>query len=190
MGQYYCEDEIYLDLAKSSVYLGSFIGFLLFSFFTDNFGRRKSILLSLGTCALGNLVLTLSPNLVIASLGLVLSGAGGNASINITFYFMGETVQNEKRQKYSVLVQAAFTVGAILVTALYMIVPNWRIVSIILVAIPSFASLFLVLIYVEQTPQFLLRKTNAQALKALNRIGKINYKIKDIIEEEDILSVK
>jgi hypothetical protein len=45
------------------------------------------------------------------------------------------------------------------------------------------------LIYIEETPQFLLRKSPAVALKALNRIGKINKGINEILDEKDILNV-
>ena len=40
--------------------------------------------------------------------------------------------------------------------------------------IPSIIVLILIIFYVEETPQFLIRKGVPQTLKALNRIGKIN----------------
>ncbi len=54
-----------------------------------------------------------------------------------------------KRQKYSILVQAAYTIAAMVQTALYMLIGNWRIITIILAAIPSVILLFFFILYVE-----------------------------------------
>jgi hypothetical protein len=42
--------------------------------------------------------------------------------------------------------------------------------------------LFFIAIYIEETPQFLIRKGPEVAIKALNRIGKINKGINNILE--------
>lgn len=63
---------------------------------------------------------------------------------------------------------------------------NWRMVSIILQAVPVLVTFFFFLIYVEETPLFLLKGSNQKALKSLNRIGYINFRVKDILSEEDI----
>lgn len=81
---------------------------------------------------------------------------------------------DEKRQKYSVIIQIFFTVGAMLTTLFFYLIPSWRLNWIILVAAPSTLQVILLWIYIEETPQFLLKKSNEKALKALNRIGKIN----------------
>lgn len=59
----------------------------------------------------------------------------------------------------------------------------------ILLVIPSIILLIAIFIYVEETPQFLLRKNIETTLKALNRIGKINKGLKNILVEEDIINV-
>ena len=116
---------------------------------SDNLGRRKSLLLAQVVMAIGTVTLTLSSNLPMTAIGLILSGGGANSSIGMTFYFLCETVEDKKRQKYSVLIQISFTVGAILVTGLNYIIPNWLINTIIIVTIPSLFSLFLVFMYVQ-----------------------------------------
>jgi MFS family permease len=135
-------------------------------------------------------VVSISPNLLVASIGLFLSGTGANTSLNATIFFFNEILTNVKRQKYSVFVQLAFAFGSIIISSFYYLAGHWRIGSIILITIPSLIALFLVFFYIEDTPQFLVKGPINEALKSLNRIGKINYKIKNIIEEEDILAVK
>lgn len=65
------------------------MGFIIFSMISDNLGRRKSLLLAQLVTAIGTIILSLSSNLPMAALGLVLSGGGANASIGMTFYFLG-----------------------------------------------------------------------------------------------------
>lgn len=145
-------------MASSAVYFGAFLGYLGFSFFSDNFGRRSSILLAWGCATLGGIILAVSVNIPMAAVGLFFAGAGSDAAINICFYFFSEVVEDEKRQKYSIVVQIAFTIGAILVTVLFYIIPSWRIVVIISITVPAIIAFILVFLFVEETPQFLLRK--------------------------------
>lgn len=56
-------------------------------------------------------------------------------------------------------------------------------------AVPCFIILFFILIYLEETPQFLLRQGIPKTLKALNRIGKINKGLKSILTENDVKNV-
>jgi len=77
-----------------------------------------------------------------------------------------------------------------LTTLFFFLIPSWRVNWIILVTVPSIVELVLLWIYIEETPQFLLKKGVEQALKALNRIGKINKGREDVLDEEDIESVK
>jgi hypothetical protein len=77
-----------------------------------------------------------------------------------------------------------------LITGFYASVADWRIISIILQAIPVIATFLLYAFYAEETPMFLLKGGNETALKALNRMGDINKGLKDIISEEDIDNVR
>lgn len=48
---------------------------------------------------------------------------------------------------------------------------------------PAIIGLILIVVYVEETPQFLIRKGVDSSLKSLNRIGKINLQRDGILEE-------
>ena len=85
--------------------------------------------------------------------------------------------------------QIVFTLGAIFVTILFYLIPNWRVVMITSVTIPSMIFFALMAGYLEETPQFLVRKGVEPTLKAMNRIGKINFGLRDILEPEDIQNV-
>lgn len=65
-----------------------------------------------------------------------------------------------------------------LIILLYYLIGHWRIISILSTTIPITVILFFIIIYVEETPQFLLaHQDDKKILKSLNRIGKINFKI-------------
>ena len=72
---------------------------------------------------------------------------------------------------------------------MFLLVGQWRVIVFTLMAVPSAIILFFIIIYVEETPQFLIRKGVPSTLKALNRIGNINQGRKNILTEEDIINV-
>jgi MFS family permease len=84
-----CEDEYLLDLLKSSPYFGAFLGFILFSIISDNFGRRKTMILSLGTASFGCVLLVIGQNISMITVGILLAGAGANPSAVMVFCFLG-----------------------------------------------------------------------------------------------------
>lgn len=87
-----CDDEFMLDLIKSCPYFGSFLAFIGFSYISDNFGRRKTMIFSLALATVGSLMIVLSFNLAMVAIGAIMAGGGINVSAGIVFYFLGETV--------------------------------------------------------------------------------------------------
>jgi MFS family permease len=53
-----------------------FLGYLFFLFFTDNYGRKFSIVMTWGSCCAGILLLVLSQNIYMAAIGLFFAGSG------------------------------------------------------------------------------------------------------------------
>lgn len=178
-----------MDLASTSVYVGALIGYIVFSFYSDNHGRRVTLILAWSFATAGNLLILFSQNLVMVAIGLFMLGSGGGSAVNMCFNFLGEVVEDKTRQRYSVILQPWFALGACLVTTFFIFINSWKFVVLILLVIPSIILLIAIFIYVEETPQFLLRKNIETTLKALNRIGKINKGLKNILVEEDIINV-
>ncbi len=107
------------------------------------------MLLSLGLATFGSLLTVLGYNLAMIAIGVVMAGGGINVSAGILFYFLSEEVEDLKRQKYSILVQIAYTAASISLTTLYYFIGNWRIISIALTALPVVIAYFFFIIYVE-----------------------------------------
>ena len=115
------------------------------------------MIMSLGLGTLGTIIVALGSNIMMISIGMVLSGAGINVSGGSIFFFLGEVVENFKRQKYSVMVQVGYNIAAIIMTGLYFFIGSWRIIFIIVTLIPALIAFFFFVLYVEETPQFLLK---------------------------------
>lgn len=107
------------------------------------------MVLAWGVASIGSLLMLFSVNLVMVSFGLFLLGAGSDAAITLSLNFLGEVVDNEVRQKYSVILQPWFAIGACIVTTGSIFINNWKVLLLIFVVIPCFVILIFVLIYVE-----------------------------------------
>ena len=149
LNNYECEDSLPSIIASACTYIGAALGFLVVTFLADNYGRKLSLLISWGICTVGCLVVVFDSNIYLVALGLFLSGFGSDASNNITFLFFCETLNNSKRQKYSIIVQIFFTLGALVGTTCFYLINDWRIVWSILVVFPALIYFFLLFCYVE-----------------------------------------
>lgn len=115
------------------------------------------MLLSMGLGTLGSIVVALGFNIEMIAIGMIMCGAGINVSGGMLFYFLNEAVENIKRQKYSIMIQIGYNIAAIIMTGLYYFIGNWRIIFIIISMIPAVVAFFFFVIYIEETPQFLLK---------------------------------
>ena len=59
-GDYFCERSFLLDLYASTPYFGALIGFIFVTFFSDNYGRRKTIIITWSINILGCLLIMIS----------------------------------------------------------------------------------------------------------------------------------
>jgi MFS family permease len=78
-----------VDITNSSLYFGALVGYILFSFYSDNYGRRIAMLIAFGIATLGAIIMSVSMSLPLVAVGLFLLGAGADASINMCFNFLG-----------------------------------------------------------------------------------------------------
>lgn len=74
--EYDCAGEAGLADFKLPLFMGIFAGYLCFSYYADNFGRRRAMLLTWGTALTGLALLCFGKTPQWAGLGLFLAGAG------------------------------------------------------------------------------------------------------------------
>ena len=124
------------------------MGYMAISFLADNFGRRRALLGSWVVCAVGTVVVASSMRIEVAAVGFFLSGFGSDVALNLTLLFFAEEVGSKKRQKYSIIVQMFFAIGALVSIFFFYIFDHWRVVWIVLVAIPAVVELLLIHSYI------------------------------------------
>ena len=76
-------------------------------------------------------------------------GGGSDAAVNMCFNFLGEVVEYNTRQKFSVFLQFAFPLGVLLLTTIFIWIHDWQLVTLILIVIPSSVLMFFIAIYIE-----------------------------------------
>ena len=140
-GNYFCDDEFYLNLYTTFPYFGALLGYIFVSFFADNYGRRNTALVTWSVCCVGCLVLMLSQTMWMAGLGLFLCGFGSDSVLNITSSIIAEQYNDKVRQKHFSMIQGAFTVGALFVTLIYYLWKDWFITVTFCLFIPSLITL-------------------------------------------------
>jgi MFS transporter, OCT family, solute carrier family 22 (organic cation transporter), member 4/5 len=118
------------------------------SFVADNFGRKLALVIAWTICVCGSILVVFGFHIFPVTLGLFLSGFGGDAANSITLLFFCEVLNNRKRQQYSVIVQIFFTIGALVATVLFYIINSWRIVWSVLVIIPALVELVMLYSYI------------------------------------------
>ncbi len=75
-GPFVCDNVLTVSLLKMTTFIGIFFGYIVILFFTDNYGRKLSVIMAWSITVLGLIFLCASVNLPMAVVGLFLSGAG------------------------------------------------------------------------------------------------------------------
>lgn len=71
------------------MYIGTFTGYLIFLFITDNFGRKVSVVAAWSVTTFGVFLVCIAQNMPMACVGLFLAGAGCESSIRISMAIFG-----------------------------------------------------------------------------------------------------
>ena len=85
---YICNKAWIVSTVQSFTYWGSLVGYILFSYVADNYGRKKAEIFAWGTACLGGIVLSASMNIYMVAVGLFLGGMGINAAITLHDTFL------------------------------------------------------------------------------------------------------
>lgn len=146
-GPFICDKAITASALKMTTFIGIFCGYIVILFFTDNFGRKMSVMMAWGITVLGSIILCASVNLEMAMVGLFLTGAGSESAIRISMAVFGEIVDYYVRQEYSVALEISFGLAGILVGIIYYLIDDWRMINIFFVALPCIVEYLLFIFY-------------------------------------------
>lgn len=152
---YVCHKEWIISLTQSMMYLGSFVGYAILPFFSDNFGRKRSEMLSWLIAVAGVIILSSSLSMVQVGIGLFFCGMGINTAINLHYTFIKEFVVGHTKEVMIITLQIMFSLGVLLTALIAMLVQNWRVQCATFFALPIILLLY-GYTYLEETPGFSL----------------------------------
>ena len=75
-GPFHCGKAFELSALRVTLFVGIFFGYMVVFYFTDNFGRKFSIVLAWSITVLGIAILSGALNIWMAYVGLFLTGFG------------------------------------------------------------------------------------------------------------------
>ncbi|KAL4457087.1 hypothetical protein ABPG74_014725 [Tetrahymena malaccensis] len=168
-----CDQSYLYDILCSLSQIGCLVGFLVFSWFADNKGRKTALFWSWMIGTVGVFLSGFSNNIILFAIGFFLQGFGTNPAIIIHFSFLNEHSLGKFRELSSIGVQVFWGIGeSFLVLAAYL-VPYWRYLILFVFGIPV-ALLNFGIFFVQESPKYLYEKDPQQAIKVLNKIARIN----------------
>ena len=92
-GNYFCDRSFLIDLYSSAPYFGALLGFIFVTFFSDNYGRKKTCIAAWSVNCLGCLFLIISKfteTMETAIVGLALMGFGSDSVSIVTGSILSE----------------------------------------------------------------------------------------------------
>lgn len=108
------------------LYFGSLVGFFIFPFLADNWGRKITTRISWIFFIVGLLVIGIgdSPNMI--GLGQFFAGFGCNPAITLSYSFINEQCLRKSRQYYGIGIQVFLAVGECAIGFLFLPAFSWR----------------------------------------------------------------
>ena len=179
-----CEKKVYASLLQTFYLVGTF-STLVVGFFSDRFGRKKTILISMVilsiTLILTQLVnvniikLELMAKYVINSIAQFTIGATACVIYVVGFILLSELTTNKYCNLVSTIFLYFYLVGEILVLAAAYFSKNWNIVNLV-VTIFTCVSLIISFFFIPESPRFLVvRNRLEEACETFNKIKKRNF---------------
>lgn len=109
--------------------------------------------------------------------GMFLALAGMIMSLNLTYVFVTELVEEKNRQKYKVILTALFSLGGLTNVLWFYLLPNFEIVLLVFFGGPTLVLTIIFAIFFKDTPISLITKHNPEkAYENLMYIAKVNRK--------------
>ena len=146
-------------LIGSSIFVGFFVGSLIFGYVADRFGRRLPFLITLALMIMCNGLSAVFVSLPALTVLRVITGVGIGGVAPCAYTLMAEFLPTRSRGRWSVVFQGWFSIGVMLVGLVSYLVPlvtgRWRILFAGSTALPALA-LLLALCFLPESPRYLL----------------------------------
>ncbi|KAI8335741.1 general substrate transporter [Chlamydoabsidia padenii] len=173
-------DALY-SLVVAMLLAGGLLGAISASYFSDKYGRRRTLVLTNGLLGVGSLIMTLSPNISLLMVGRFLAGMGGGVVTVVVPAYIAECVPKSSRGFFGTLNQLAIVTG-IMVSQLIGMTVAWR--YILLVGVGLAALQLVLLPFCVESPRYLAVVNNASPSLAKQSLLKLRGPPLDAVEGE------
>lgn len=170
-------------------FIGSLLGFFVVSALSDNQGRYKILLVSWGITVFGAVLLVASQNLWMVGASMLIITTGSNSCFNISFAYLSEVFDHKNIDKNIIIFQLMYPIVTMIMTTQFLFINNWILIVVISILTPAILVLGAIFFFAKETPEYLLRQGVTKTLEEMNKIGKMNFGIGDILSEKDVINV-
>jgi MFS family permease len=137
---------------QTSIISGAFLGIIIGLFLTEQFGRKMTIVYTLGVTIVGLIIIMASVGPIMACIGLFVFGTGAEISYTLVFTVVTEIVDEEHRSKYYVYLLLFFGLGAMGNAIVFYLLSHYQLVLLFYYLIPNGVILYVFNKYVQDTP--------------------------------------
>ncbi|XP_074549423.1 solute carrier family 22 member 13-like [Halichoeres trimaculatus] len=169
-----CERSGLIEASQSIYMAGYMIGALTYGAISDRFGRRFAVLLSLSVVLTFGVGLAFSPNIYVLLVLKFFCGTSGGVMVMNTSVLALEWTGPSKAAVCTVLLIIIYGVGLMLLSGLAYLIPNWRILQLVLSSPVLPVLVFLYWFLPESARWFLAHGRKEEARKVLERAARVN----------------
>jgi MFS family permease len=151
------------------------LGFVCCFLIGDLIGAKTLMLMGLIVNLIGVFKVVMSGSLMGAGYGMFFCLFGLTITYGVSFTFVTETVGEEKRQSYKVILSSIYSLGGVLNVLWFYLLPNFEMIMILCYQLPTILCILCFLFFFKDTPITLLtRKSAEEAQRDLRIIARLN----------------